>query len=232
MARRILLGTPAHDWACDVRYIHSFGMTVKACAGNNVDLRWLFPAGQSLIQQARNELIYEAMTNGFDDLVFIDADQGWTAEWFMRLISLPVDCVGAPIRKKTDDEITYNVKVRGGVDTIIIDHETGLLTAPDMAVGTGFLRLSRHAMQVLWDNSEKYSAPDGRRMAWIFDVRPVNGELVSEDTHVCDKLRAHGIPTWIDPSILPEHYGLKTFKGDFLAWLNAIKDRQALQRAA
>lgn len=225
--RKVLIGTPSHNWMNDIRYTHAFGLTIKACIQIGIDLRWLFPPGNALIVDARNELVAEALAHGFDDLVFIDADQGeWTPEGFLKLLSHPVDCVGAPIRKKTDAGTFFNVKVRGGVNSISTDPSTGLMTAPDMAVGTGLLRLSRKALEGLWNNSEKYRGLSGREQAWIFDARPVKGELVSEDTHVCDKLRGIGIPTYIDPSVTCGHYGLKDYRADFVAWLADLRRGQ------
>lgn len=217
-AKRILIGTPAHDWRADVRYVHSFGQTIKLCMERGIDLRWLFPPGDAILQQSRNALVRDALTFGFDDLFFIDSDQDWEAEWIIRLLSYPIDCIGAPVRKKTDDKELYNVKVRSGIDSFRRLGQHDIITAPDLAVGTGFLRMSRRAMQALWDASEKYVGPDGIETAWIYDIRPQNGELVGEDTHVCDKLRSLGIETWIDPTMCPGHSGMKRFAGDFGTW--------------
>jgi hypothetical protein len=63
----------------------------------------------------------------------------------------------------------------------------------------------------VWGDAEEYR--------WIFDIAVQNGELVSEDNIVCDKLRAAGIPTWVDPSIVIGHHGPKRYAGDFRTWL-------------
>ena len=219
--RRVLIGTPAYDFRVDVRYAHSLLMTLRLCIDRGVDLRWLFQPGDAIIQNARNELVRDALAFGFDDLIFIDSDQDWEPEWVLRLLSHPVDCVGAAVRKKTDEREMYNVKAKGGVASLVRDQGTGLITAPDMALGTGFIRFSRKALQALWDDAPKYkfSSNQPTQTAWIFDIRPVNGELVSEDTYVSDKLRALGIQTWLDPTMNGGHIGLKRYAGDFTAWL-------------
>ena len=226
--RRVLLGTPMYDRRADAGYIHSFGQTIKLCTDYGVDLRWLFPWGE-VVQHARNKLVRDALVSGFDDLIFVDSDQDWEPEWIVRLLSHPVDCVGVPVRKKTENGIAFNVMVRGGPLSITTDPETGLMTAPDMSVGTGLLRLSRHAMQTLWDNSEEYTVHGSKEgpLHWIFEYGPWKGELRSEDAAACQLLRAHGIPTWIDPTMNSGHMGVKRYWGDFRAehakWCEAAK---------
>jgi hypothetical protein len=225
MTRKVLIGTPAHAGTVDVWYVNSLTYTVRLCMQNNIDLREVFLAYDAIVQNARNDLVKIALEHKFDDLIFIDADQDWKPEWVLRLLNYPVDCVGAAVRKKTDQEELYNVRARSGPDSITTDPVTGLMTAPDMALGTGFLRLSRKALQVLWDNSEKYVGfKDKSASAWIFDIRPVNGELVGEDTAMSDKLRVHGIETYLAPGMTCGHIGPKKFVGDFDAWLKRAQD--------
>lgn len=220
VARRVLIGTPAHTGSVDVYYANSLTQTLRLCMQRGIDLREIFMAYDAIVQNARNDIVKLALEHNFDDLIFIDADQDWEPDWVMKLLSYPVDCVGAAVRKKTDQEELYNVRARGGPDSITTDPVTGLMTAPDMALGTGFIRFSRHALQVLWDNSEKYIGfKDKPPSAWIFDIRPVNGELVGEDTAVSDKLRANGIATWLAPGMTCGHIGPKRYIGDFDAWL-------------
>ena len=218
--RRVLIGTPAYTWSLDVRYVHSLGLTIKHCMERNIDLRWVFTPGDAIVQNACNDLVTEARDHGFDDLIIIGPDQDWEPEWITRLLAYPVDCVGGPVRKKTDEKEHYNVKTRSGFHSFYRHPTHAIITAPDMAVGTGFMRLSRKALDILWDSSEKYTAfGKDRPSAWIFDIRPVNGELVGEDIHICHVLRAHGVEIWLDPTMNCGHVGQKRFVGDFVDWL-------------
>ena len=152
--RHVLIGTPTHDFRVDARYASSLTATHRLCMEKGIVLREIFLAGDAIIQNARNDLVQIALDKQYDDLVFIDSDQDWEAESFVRLLSYPVDCVGAAIRKKADDQELYNVKTGHGPWGFFTGPH-GLMTAPDMTLGTGFLRLSRKALQVLWDNSEE-----------------------------------------------------------------------------
>jgi len=225
--RRVLIGTPSHDGKLEAYYVHALTQTIRLCWGK-IEIRELILCYEALIQNLRNDIVADALHFKFDDLIFIDADQDWQAEWVPTLLSYPVDCVGAAVRKKTDEAELYNVRLGGGVESIQVDAATGLWTAPDIALGCGFLRFSRKALQVLWDNSEKYtSAPGKRPAAWIFDVRPIEGQLVGEDIHASLKLRSLGIPTWLDPNMTCGHIGAKKFTGDFQAY---IRRQQKLVR--
>lgn len=224
--RRVLIGTPAHDWKADVRWIDSFGNTIKLCVEYGIDLRWLFPPGQSLLQHARNELVRDALKHGFDDLIFVDADQDWEAEEFVRLLSYDVDCVGIPIRKK-DEEERYNVYFPKGIFSFVKHPVHDILSGPDLALGTGLIRFSRKALMALTDGAELYRfAPGAEETPWVFDVRPKNGFLVGEDSHVSFTLQKHGMNVWIDPCMSCGHIGQKRYEGTFAEWL------QRAQKAA
>jgi hypothetical protein len=217
--RRVLIGTPAHDWSTFVHYTWCYGETIRLLTGSGIDVRGLFPPGEALIQKARNELVRDALEHDFDDLIFIDADQEWKPAWVPQLLSHPVDCVGGAVIKKTDAKELYNV--RSPVLPIPVDPATGLLMPEGL--GTGFLRLSKRAMHELSNRSEMYQDDTGKVARWIFDVRPVNGRLKSEDILLGDKLRDAGINVYLDPSITCAHVGYKKYTGDFAAWLGKLQ---------
>lgn len=221
---RVLIGTPSLTGALDVWYVHSHNQTIRLCIQLGIDLRELYLCYDSIVQNARNDIVKAALDNGFDDLIFIDADQEWDPAWVPKLLSYPVDCVGAAVRKKTDQAELYNVRAEGGPHSFMPGPD-GLLTSPDMALGCGFLRFSRRALQVLWDNSEPYEVwGSGKGQSrWIFDIRPKDGHLIGEDTHVSDKLRAHGIQTYVDPAMTCGHIGMKKYTGDFAKWLAGLQ---------
>jgi hypothetical protein len=81
------------------------------------------------------------------------------------------------------------------------------------------MRLSRKALDILWNASEKYTVAAKDEQAWVFDVRPVNGRLVGEDIHICHVLREHGVDIWLDPHIVSGHSGMKRWTGSFADWL-------------
>lgn len=205
--------------------------SMKLCVQRGIDLFDYYEPGNALIAVARNDIVAAAIKWQVSDLIFVDADQDWEPEWIPELLSYPVDCVGAPVRKKSDGEERYNVRAPGAY-SFRKHPECDLWTADGLGVGTGFIRFSRQALQVLWDNSEPYTFGKGEEARLIFDSAPMDTgkplrEMVSEDTMVNIKLRQHGIETWLAPYMNPGHTGTKRWQGDFVAWIEQLKAERA-----
>jgi hypothetical protein len=86
------------------------------------------------------------------------------------------------------------------------------------AVGTGFMKISRRALEKVWDASQEYTN-EGKKCRMVFDVQLVDGELVSEDNVFCRKWRKLGEKVYIDPSMTCNHIGAKKYSGSFLDFL-------------
>lgn len=213
--RKVLIGTPAHDGRVDVWYCNSLVNTIKLAANYSVQVDPIYMAYDSLVQRARNDLVRLALEGNYDDLIFIDSDQEWNPEWVFQLLSKPVDVVGAPVVKKSDNE-SYNIKM---LPTGLVKDEHGLMEVA--GVGTGMLRLSRPALEAVWAVSEPYTN-EGRDGRWVFDVRIVAGELVSEDNIICHKWRETGGKVFVDPSMTCSHVGIKKYTGNFEAFLRGL----------
>lgn len=224
MTRRVLIGTPAHDGRADVWFIDSLLRTDRLLRSHGIECIPIFMAYDSLVQRARNDLVRLAVEARVDDLVFIDSDECWEPEWVLALLRHPVDCVGAAVRKKTDED-RYNVKVTAPLR----DAATGLVVVEGL--GTGFVRLSRRALTVLWEGSEPYRN-EGRDCRMIFDVRVIDGELVSEDNIVCRKLAKAGIPVHLDDRFTVSHIGPKKWEGDIRPALSALPGEQTSRSQA
>ncbi len=216
--RRVMIGTPAHDWRADVRYVDSLIRTIELCSENSIKIIPVYSPGDALIQRARNHLVQMAVDGDVDDLFFIDSDQYWEPEWVLKLLEFHVDVVGAPIRKKTDEEL-YNVKAAGPF--IPVDPDTGLWLP--VAIGTGFMCLSRTALRIAWDASDEYRGSDGSVSRMVFDVNVIDGELYGEDTLFCAKMTAAGIPIHLDWTINVPHVGQKVYVGDFAAYVEGLQ---------
>lgn len=211
--RKVLIGTPAHDGRVEAWYAHSLFQTGKIAAKRGVDLDAVIMSYDALVQCARNDLVALAIEHQYDDLIFIDSDQEWKPEWIFQLLAAPVDVIGGAVRKKSDIE-SYNVRA-----SLPIENVNGLLAVS--GVGTGFMRLSRKALTDAWAASTPYRR-NGRECRMVFDLNIVDGELVSEDMTLCDKLGALGLPIFVDPDMTCSHIGAKKYSGDFAAWLAAL----------
>jgi hypothetical protein len=222
---RVLIATPTYSGQVYAAFSHSLTQTLRLNGegGLGFDIRDYYPRGQ-LIEHARNDCIAEALRHGFDELVWVDSDQDWQAPHLFDLLSYPVNFVAAPVRKKSDTPERYNVRNREGPASFYVWPETGLWGAKDLAVGCGFTRVSRLALEALARNAATYRH-GGSEYPWVFEVKPVEGELQSEDFMVSDKLRGLGHGPWLAPDIdsIGHHDGMKRYSGNFRGWLKGLQ---------
>lgn len=208
-----MIGTPCYDGRIDVWYVNSLVNTIKMSREKSVDITPMWVSFDALIQRARNDTIQLALDGNFDDLVWIDSDIEWEPEWFFKLLDYSQDIVGGTYRKKGDREEYVLRKI----DNSNVDPNTGLLEVSGL--GTGFVKMSKSAMQYLWNVSTPYIDPkDNKERRMIFDVIIKNNDMISEDIVAFMKLIDGGFKIWLDPKITCNHIGPYKFKGDFMPW--------------
>jgi hypothetical protein len=210
--RNVLIAAPSYDGKVNVWHATSLAETSKIGLTRDINVVAVYMSFDALVQRARNDIFKIAHDNKIDDLVFIDCDQDWRPEDFFKLLSHDVPLVAAPIIKKSDIP-TYNVKLIR--DYVVQDN--GLVEVD--GVGTGMMRIRSDAIKQLWEASEEYQErhkEEPSRM--VFDVKLIDGELVSEDIVFCRKWTDLGGKIYIDPSINCGHSGEKRWVSDFSKW--------------
>lgn len=212
--RKVLFATPCYDGKVHVEFLQSLLASVALAAQQGIALHPVQIVGDALVQRARNDFVKMALETECDDLIFMDSDQEWDPEWVVQLLSHPVDVVGCPVPKKSDTLIDFNVKV---LPDGLLPPVNGLLQVA--AVGTGFIRLSRKALQAVWDVSPEYTN-SGTTCRMVYDLRITDGDLISEDTVFCAKWRALGGEVWVDPSMTCNHIGSKKWVRSFKEFIN------------
>ena len=217
--RKILIGTPMYDGRLELEFMMSLFQTMELCALNDIQMTLKTVVGCSLIQKARDELFRLAYEAEVDDLIFIDSDQGWSQKDFGNLISPTVDVIGGAVISK-NDLVHYNVKTFDKK----YDFFHGLIDA--RAVGTGFMRISKRAIKMMWEASEEYK--DGDTVyRHVFETKVVNGNLLGEDVCFCQKWRDMGEKVYVHPDINIAHIGKKRWSGDFKKYVEIANDNYA-----
>jgi hypothetical protein len=211
MSRRIAILCPSYDGkvVCDFSVTMAVIFQRAARERPELELNLSFWMGEALLQKARSNLFCDAYDSGFDDIVFIDADQGFNAQAFFDLIDHKVDVVGVPVPMKVDEE-RYNIRPEA---TTKHKWNSDLKLLEVECIGTGFLRLSRKAMQILWDKGTPYNESKPRRL--ICDVQIIDGGMISEDVQLCKKLTDEGLKIYVDIKHTCDHFGTKRYKGDY-----------------
>ena len=223
--KKVLIATPSYDGKLDVYYIDSLLNTLSTAEKNNVEVYPLFICYDSLIQRARNDLFKLAHSNDIDTLFFIDGDVGWNPLDFYKLVKSDKDIIGGSYRKKTDNEELYVVKALDKDNSklnLSVDKD-GILEVAGL--GCGFMKISRKAMNALWDISKPYTSEKGdTRM--VFEVVCEDGDLISEDIYMCKKWRNIGNSVYLDTKITCSHTGTKTFVGDVGKWIDSFRKKE------
>lgn len=221
--RKVMIGTPTYDGKLDVWYTNSLVNTITTSTDKRIGITPIWISYDALIQRARNDIIQTAINLDVDDLIFIDADIEWNPADFFKLLEYPQDVVGGTYPKKTDEEI-YVLRDLIPKD---IDPLTGLIEVTGL--GTGFVKLSRRAIDYLWNSSEMYIDPkDNQERRMVFDVLIKDNLLYSEDTIMFYKLIQGGFKVYLDPKITCNHIGPKKFVGNFTKWLSKINIKRQL----
>ena len=172
--RKVLIGTPSHDGKVDVWFANSLVNTVRMSYEKETIVVPVYMAYDSLVQRARNDLVRLAIEEDFDDLIFIDSDVEWNPEWVFKLLEYKEDVVGGVYPKKTDEPLFPVKALPEGLKL----NEDGLMEVEGMP--TGFLKISKGALKQVWDVSEEYKN-EGRTCRMVFDIKVMDGDLVSED---------------------------------------------------
>lgn len=202
-----MIATPVYDGKVELDFMTSLFNTLELCMLNNIEMSMKTVIGCSLIQKARNELFKLAYEAQVDDLIFIDSDQAWTKEDFGNLLDAKGDVVGGAVVSK-NDLVHFNVKTfepKYQFDGDMIEAR---------AIGTGFFRITKRAIKMMWDASEEYK--DGDKVyRHVFETKVVNGQLLGEDVCFCQKWRDMGEKVYVHPNISVAHIGKKRWDGDF-----------------
>jgi hypothetical protein len=215
--KKVLIATPSYDGKIDVWYVNSLTNTIMAGAREDILFSPVFMSYDALIQRSRNDLLALAVENEFDYILWIDSDMEWDPQWAVDAVKAEHDVFGLPVIKKSLNE-TYNVKCNP--EDLVVG-EDGLIKVE--SIGTGWLLMSRKAFTHLWDNSQAY-VHNGQDRRWAFEVKIQDGDIISEDVLVCQKLREGGFDILIDPTKTCNHIGNLKYIGNFARFIEKLAE--------
>lgn len=208
---RVLIATPCLDQKVDAYFVHSLCESIKQGLKNNLDIRCIFLANESILPMARNELFNLAYQEKYDTMVFIDDDEHWDPEALIEILKSSKDVVCVPVVNKGDKQIAYNVYFKNK-DDIVVDPVDGYMLAD--RVGTGFLKLSKKVVSELWNSNTELNFRT-KKLKNICEYTYVNGDFVGEDITLSGKIKELGYEIWVNPKHTVSHIGNKMYKGNF-----------------
>ena len=209
--KKILIATPCLDQKVDAYFVHSLCESIKLGIKNDIDIRCVFLANESILPMARNELFALAYKENYDTMVFIDDDESWKEHALIEIIQSNKDVVALPVVNKGYTDIGFNVWLNKDSEK---DPSDGYIKINKC--GTGFLKLSRKVIDDLW-NSNTELLFRNKKLKNICEYTYVNGEFIGEDITLTKKIKELGYDIWLNPNYTVSHIGNKMYKGDFKA---------------
>jgi len=209
--KKILIATPCLDQKVDAYFVHSLCESIKLGIKNDLDIRCVFLANESILPMARNELFALAYKENYDIMVFIDDDESWKEHALIEIIQSNKDVVALPVVNKSDTVIGFNVWLNKDSEK---DPSDGYIKINKC--GTGFLKLSRKVIEDLWNSNTELMFRN-KKLKNICEYTYVNGDFIGEDITLTKKIKELGYDIWLNPNYTVSHIGNKMYKGDFKA---------------
>lgn len=165
---------------------------------------WLKMEHESDIARGRSKLLCKALETDFENYLWIDDDIVWTREHFDAINAVPVDCIGGVyVKRHALNREVWNDDLG--------DHAPGHPNVIRVReVGTGFLRVTRRAVELLKGKVPEAPA-SGFTHYFNAGVTP-DGQYLSEDYAFCAALRAAAVPIWLHRGIKLGHIGTQIYR--------------------
>lgn len=216
--RRLMIATPFYEVRGWAPYIESLVKSTAALAIANIEFVYVQLSGDSYVWRARDQIAQTFLDSDCSELIFIDSDEGWDLEGFLRLVKADVDIVGGayPVKNNWEhygvtiytDEESNTPKVR----------EDGLIYADK--VPTGFMKIHRRVFEKLkesYPDNWYWHAHEGtlRRIWNHFGHMMEDHMIYGEDISFCRRWQKTGGELFVEPRIKMSHMGVKSWHGEY-----------------
>jgi len=221
---KVVIGTPSLTGQVQSEYVESLVETIRLVSKHDIELYPILLSYESILPQARNEIVKIAYGAEADMLVFVDADMSWSPSAFLKVVQAEQDVIAITYPRKSDEprfEVNFdlnNLELNGDLLKV-------------RSVGTGFLKLSKTVLTGLWENSPEVLFR-GRVLKNIFEYATPKPDttddsalvFMSEDIHLCAKIQALGFGIWVDTTATCQHYGTKKWHYNFADFLKLVQN--------
>ena len=179
--------------------------------------------GYAAIDQGRNQMATDAMLEGFEETMWIDADTGFHPDVVDRLRSHNLPIVGGVCAQKGKRAIACHILP--GTPRMVFGKGGGLVEV--LYAGTGFLLVRREAYLAIQRQlalpvcNERFGRP---MIPWFQPmIRQIEEGTwyLAEDYAFCQRARQCGLGVWVDTSIRLWHIGQYRY-----GWEDAGLERQ------
>ena len=230
MSLRLLIASPSINGQFEGDYVGSLIQTLGALHVEGVYVQWFFARGNSEISRCRDGIASMALRDGFDKLLFVDADQGWRAEDVIRLIRSDKLLIGGTYPKK-ELPINLNFGVLPQHDHYfpdLIKTTDRFVTwaeaeaPPDGEVEvaylpTGLMLIDCAVFRKMQEFARPYRTKDSATGEEVdcheyFPIGVIDGQKDTEDWGFCRFARACDIPAYLNVHAVADHFGTFNYR--------------------
>lgn len=226
--RDVFIAMPTGDGKTEVQCMVSILEAMHIAKNKGYQVQFVAEPMCIYIGMARNKLVMKFLKSGATDLFFIDADQGFDPQGFMRVLERDELIVGGVPPMKSDSGRFPGLLFTDENGRPSVNPATGLIEAA--VLGTGFMRIKREAILSFIEHYregleviERDIGGGERCRYWnIFDTRQVGTDWFGEDVFFGRRWQEMGGKLWVDPDITFTHIGTKSWQGNLHDHLRAL----------
>jgi len=157
----------------------------------------------TLVSQARNRLLDDALNWGADHVLFLDADQSFPMDALLRLLGHGLDVVGVNYSTRVNPPrpTAANVAPDGSLVPVWTTKEEAEAGTVERVgrIGLGVALIARSVVERLRAEAEARGEPLGP--LFHFRLSEDGRELTGEDFYFCERLERAGISVHVDHAL-------------------------------
>lgn len=214
----LMIGIATYDGKIHSETVKGLLQTAHFCATQKIGITVEVRSHDAFIGKARSIIAEKFLASGFHDLLFVDADVGFTVHEVIKVCKAPADFVLGLYRMKIDgpDE-TKIVKYPGLMADPVQRHEVDPFLIRLMYGPAGFMRIRRpvlEAMMKKWP-TEHYM-DDAGKIHDFFPAGRVGNNFTGEDISFCNRALECGFDIWGVQGLKLDHYGEKKWPSEWI----------------
>jgi hypothetical protein len=221
----VYIAIPSYNGLLHWTTVAGIAQTARLCGEKKIGFAVDVIPGDAFVGKARNLLVHRFLKSGFRDLVFVDADVGFSAEGIIKLCEAEPPLVMGLYRMKCPPPtrfpaLLYDPVIRHPSNPDLVKLQYG---------PAGFMRVRREvfeAMQEKWP--DEYYVNAGEES--LFDYFPcgrVGNHFTGEDLNFCIRAEQCGFDVWAHQGIELKHTGEHCWESNW-----AIDQLQLVEKEA
>ena len=226
----VMLCTPSHDGNVCILFAQGLSEATLQMQMNNIHWEFCRIVGSSLVTHARNQLVDMFMKSRCQKLLFVDSDQGFTAQDVFRLLGSSRRIIAGVVPHKRfplnlnfeplpEDDKYFKDTANKSLDeymALVQGKADQLGEIQVNRAGTGFMMIDRSVFEIMKPHVNKYLAYDNpgstEEHYEYFLMGGSSGKYKGEDWFFCQLAKQLQIPIYINAFVSAPHQGSYVFQ--------------------